>query len=53
MADYADIYGKRIKELSADPTLDSSYEGQVWYNSTTGVLRSLIQIKATSSGGTK
>ena len=51
MADYADIYGKRIKELSADPTLDSSYEGQVWYNSTTGVLRSLIQIKATSSGG--
>ena len=51
MADYADIYGKRIKELSEDPTLDSSYEGQVWYNSTTGLLRSLVKIKAWSSSG--
>ena len=36
MATYDEIHGKRIKELSADPTLNSSYEGQVWYNSTDG-----------------
>ena len=42
MATYEEIYGKRVKELSTDPTLDSSYEGQVWYNSTSGVLKSVV-----------
>jgi hypothetical protein len=51
MADYADIYGKRVKELTNDPTLTSSYEGQVWYNENSGTLRSLVEIKAWSSGG--
>ena len=46
MATYEEIYGKRVKELSADPTLDSSYEGQVWYNSTTGKLKSVVAIEA-------
>ena len=49
MATYEEIYGKRVKELSADPTLDSSYEGQVWYNSTTGVLKSVVAFAAYSS----
>jgi len=51
MADYADIYGKRVKELTDDPTLTSSYEGQVWYNENSGTLRSAVAIKAWSSGG--
>ena len=51
MSNYEDIYGKRVKELSADPTLNSSYEGQVWYNSTEGVLKSVVSFAAFSSGG--
>ena len=46
MATYEELYGKRVKELSTDPTLDSSYEGQVWYNSATGTLRSLVAFAA-------
>ena len=42
MSTYEDIFGKRVKFFDEDPTLDSSYEGQVWYNSNTGVLKSLV-----------
>ena len=41
MATYEEIYGKRVKEFDSDPTLDSSYEGQVWYDKSTGVLKSV------------
>ena len=51
MATYEEIYGKRVKELSADPTLDSSYEGQVWYNTGDGVLKSVVSFSAFISGG--
>tara|TARA_Y100001937_G_scaffold70264_1_gene95672 strand:+ start:182 stop:2023 length:1842 start_codon:yes stop_codon:yes gene_type:complete len=51
MATYEEIYGKRVKEFDSDPTLDSSYEGQVWYDKSSGVNKSLVQIKAFSSGG--
>ena len=51
MAEYESIHGTRVKYLSSDPTLDSSTEGQVWYNSTSGTNKSLVQIKAWSSGG--
>jgi hypothetical protein len=51
MADYSDIRGYRVKYLSSDPTLSTANEGQVWYNSTEGVLKSLVQIKAWSAGG--
>jgi hypothetical protein len=50
MSNYEDIYGKRVKELSADPTLNSSYEGQVWYNSTEGVLKSVVNFASFSAG---
>ena len=49
MATYEEIYGKRVKELSTDPTLDSSYEGQVWYNSTSGVLKSVVAFASWTS----
>ena len=51
MTEYAGIKGTRVKFLTSDPTLTSDYEGQVWYNSTTGVNKSLVQIKSWSSGG--
>ena len=39
MATYEEIHGKRVETFSSDPTLDSSYEGQVWFNSTSGTLK--------------
>jgi len=51
MTTYSDIRGYRVKYLSSDPTLSTSNEGQVWYNSTEGKLKSLVQIKAWSAGG--
>ena len=51
MATYEEIYGKRVKEFDSDPTLDSSYEGQVWYDKATGTLRTVTaSIAAWSSG---
>ena len=47
MADYQDIRGLRVKYLSADP--DNAVGGEVWYNSTTGTLRSVVQTEAWSS----
>jgi len=51
MATYVETYGKRVKVLDSDPTLNSSCEGQVWYNENSGTLRSLVAIEAWSSGG--
>ena len=51
MATYEEIYGKRVKDFDSDPTLESSYEGQVWYDKSTGVLKSVVTIEAWSSGG--
>ena len=48
MADYQDIRGLRVKYLSADPTV--TVGGQVWYNSTTGTLKSRLITEAWSSG---
>ena len=52
MATYEEIYGKRVKEFDSDPTLDSSYEGQVWYDKATGTLKSVTaSIAAWASQG--
>lgn len=50
MATYEEIYGKRVKDFDSDPTLESSYEGQVWYDKSTGVLKSVVTIEAWRSG---
>src|SRR5210317_1511664 len=50
MADYTEIKGNRIQYLDSDPTLTSANEGQVWYNTTTGTLKGLVQLEAWSSG---
>ena len=49
MATYEEIYGKRVKEFDSDPTLESSYEGQVWYDKSTGVLKSVVSFGAFAS----
>ena len=49
MATYEEIYGKRVKDFDSDPTLDSSYEGQVWYNSATGTLKSVVAFDSFTS----
>ena len=49
MATYEEIYGKRVKEFDSDPTLESSYEGQVWYDKSSGVLKSVVAFDAWSS----
>jgi len=51
MSDYESIRGTRVKYLTSDPTLNSSTEGQVWYNSTSGTNKALVQFKAWASGG--
>ena len=49
MASYEEIHGKRVETFSSDPTLDSSYEGQVWFNSTSGTLKTVVASAAWSS----
>ena len=48
MATYQDIKGLRVKYLSADPS--NTANGEVWYNSTTGTLRSRLTTEAWASG---
>jgi len=49
MATYEEIHGKRVDVFDSDPTLDSSYEGQVWYNSATGTLKTVISFGSWNS----
>ena len=49
MATYEEIYGKRVKDFDSDPTLDSNYEGQVWYNSGSGTLKSVVAFDSFTS----
>ena len=47
MANYKEIKGLTVQNLSTDPTLNT--EGQVWFNSSSGKLKSLVQIAGWSS----
>lgn len=49
MATYQELRGMRVKYLSADPT--NPITGQVWYNTATATLKSLVGVAAWSSGG--
>ena len=50
MTTYKEIFGKYVKNYSSDPTSD--IEGQVWYNSTTGVFKTNLNAGAVwASGG--
>ena len=49
MTTYKQIFGKPVKVLSSDPT-DAGAEGQVWYNTTDGVFKTVLSVGAWSSG---
>ena len=51
MTTYNQLAGYRVNYLGSDPTLNTGNEGQVWYNSTSGTLKSLVQLKAWSAAG--
>ena len=48
MTTYKEIFGKQIKQLSTDPT-DAQAEGQIWFNTTQGVFKSVVAGDAWSS----
>jgi hypothetical protein len=51
MTTYNQLAGLRVNYLGSDPTLNTGNEGQVWYNSTSGTLKSLVQLKSWSAAG--
>ena len=50
MTTYKEIFGKPVKVLSTDPTSVEA-EGQVWYNSTAGVFKTVLATGGWVSGG--
>ena len=50
MTTYKEIFGKPVKVVSTDPT-DAGAEGQVWYNSTSGTFKTVLDVGAWSAGG--
>ena len=48
MSTYKEIVGRKVKNVSSDPT--NSAEGQMWYNTTTGTLRGLAIAEAWVAG---
>ena len=48
MSTYKEISGKTIKQLSSDPT-DAGAEGQIWFNTTDGVFKSVVSSGAWAS----
>lgn len=45
MSTYKGIFGKTIKHLSSDPD-NSTYEGQIWYNTTEGKFKTVVALSA-------
>jgi len=50
MATYKEIFGKQVKFLASDPPAAVG-SGEIWYNSTTGILKTSLVVSAWSSGG--
>ena len=47
MTNYRSLVGQKIKKVSSDPS--NPLEGQIWYNTTSGKLKGVPQLKAWSS----
>ena len=48
MSTYREIIGKKIKNVSSDPS--AGVDGEMWYNSTTGTFRGPAKLSAWTSG---
>ena len=56
MTTYKEIRGKLVKKVTADPTPAadlSAYEGEMWYNSTKGILKVAQKVASVWSTGSK
>ena len=42
MAKYKEIKGYAIESLASDPSASEDTEGQVWYNTTSGVFKVVV-----------
>ncbi len=42
MATYKGIEGYTVQSLASDPSASTDTEGQVWYNTTTGVFKVIV-----------
>jgi len=49
MATYKEIQGYTVQSLASDPSATASTEGQVWYNTTTGVFKVIVDETITTS----
>ena len=49
MSTYEELIGKRVEFFDSDPTLTTAYEGQVWYNTTSDTLKTVVATEAWSS----
>ena len=50
MTTYKQIFGKQVKNFSSDPS-SVQLEGQIWFNTTSGTFKTLLNTDAWSSGG--
>ena len=50
MSTYKNLIGKDVNFLTTDPD-NAAAEGQIWYNSTSGVFKDLLTLNAWSNGG--
>ena len=42
MATYKGIQGYSVQTLASDPSASADTEGQIWYNSTTGLFKLVV-----------
>ena len=42
MATYRKIHGEPIKSLASDPSASAATEGQIWYNTTSGTFKVVL-----------
>ena len=42
MATYREIHGELIKSLASDPSASAATEGQVWYNTSSGTFKTVV-----------
>ncbi len=50
MTTYRNIHGRSIRAVATDPTAEVS-EGEIWYNTGSDTFKSILSVKAWSSGG--
>ena len=42
MATYREIHGEEVQSLASDPSASAATEGQIWYNTTSGTFKVVL-----------